>query len=80
MNSWAELTGLVDYRTLPDSQLLGLTNGSIDLLVFLNEYGGGHNMALLKHLETLTYHYSYSTIAKRAYIIRLKTRKVVGRS
>lgn len=80
MDSWIELTGSVDYRTLSDSQLLGLTNGSIDLHGFLNEYGGEHSMALLKHLETLTYHYSYSTTAKRAYIIRLKTRKIVRRS
>jgi len=30
-------------------------------------------MTILEHLETLTYHYSFSTIAKRAYIIRLRT-------
>lgn len=37
MDSWTELTGSVDYRALSDSVLLGLTNGSIDLLVFRSE-------------------------------------------
>lgn len=72
MTSWMELAGSVDYRALSDSVLLGLTSGSIDLLVFLSERVE-NRMTLLNHLETLTSHYPFSTIAKRAYIIRLKT-------
>lgn len=39
MIPWTELTGSIDYRALSDSVLLGLTNGSIDLYVFLSEHG-----------------------------------------
>lgn len=43
MDSWIELTGSVDYRALSDSQLLGLTNGSIDLQAFLSQRGETHD-------------------------------------
>lgn len=80
MDSWIELTGSIDYRALSDSVLLGLTSGSIDLHGFLNEQGVENRMTLLNHLETLTHHSAFCNKAQRAYIIRLKTRKVVGRS